>query len=57
MIVDNKQQTIDDLVENTYVFVGWPDSQEYMDEPWFNDEAVLNIEGSGDYFIPTKYAK
>lgn len=39
----------------TYVLVTWPDSQEYMDEAWFQDKAHLADEekvGSSAYFIP-----
>lgn len=44
--------------ENNYTLVMWPESQAYMEEAWFEDEAVLENEGkfgSGAYFIPTKY--
>ncbi len=40
-----------------YVLVQWPESQEYMEEDWFDAEAILDIEGRfGDsaYFIPIK---
>lgn len=41
----------------TYVLVPWPESQEYMEEQWFYDEAVLAIGieekvGPSAYFIP-----
>lgn len=41
----------------TYVLVPWPESQEYMDEQWFYNEAVLAIGiedkvGPSAYFIP-----
>jgi hypothetical protein len=38
-----------------YVYVPWPDSQDYMGEDWFHEEAVLdNSEDatSSSYFIP-----
>lgn len=42
-----------------YLLFFWPDSQEYMEKPWFFDEAILmNDEkhldtiGSAAYFIP-----
>jgi len=44
-----------ELVEETYTLVSWPESQEYMEEEWFEEEAVLNHEESLAYFIPTKY--
>lgn len=40
---------------NLYELVLWPESQEYMEEPWFQEEAVLdNSENaeSSSYFIP-----
>jgi len=44
--------------ESNYTLVMWPESQPYMDEDWFEAEAVLENEGkfgSAAYFIPTKY--
>ena len=36
-----------------YVLVQWPESQEYMEEEWFDKEAILADEsvGSAAYFI------
>jgi len=48
------------LPNNTYTIIPWPESQEYMNKSWFDDEAILDIEmkhGSSAYFIPTKYIK
>lgn len=50
-------ETIEDLVENTYTYVPWPDSQDYMDEEWFDEEAILDVNNSSAYFIPTKYVQ
>lgn len=41
----------------TYILVRWPESQEYMDEQWFYNEAILALGaeesvGSSAYFIP-----
>ena len=41
----------------TYVLVPWPESQEYMEEDWFQDEAILALRaeesvGNSAYFIP-----
>lgn len=44
-----------DLAEQAYVLVKWPDSQELMDKDWFDDEAILDVNGtfgSSAYFIP-----
>lgn len=45
-------------ISNSYVLVHWPKSQQYMEEPWFDDEAVLAQDlgdvSSGAYFIPLK---
>ncbi len=35
-----------------YVLVPWPESQEYMEESWFEEEAILGEESS--YFIPVE---
>lgn len=40
---------------NSYVVVAWPESQELMDKEWFDEEAVLDVDGkfgSSAYFIP-----
>ena len=41
----------------TYVLVPFPESQEYMEEDWFHEEAILALGaeesvGSSAYFIP-----
>jgi hypothetical protein len=41
-----------------YVVVTWPDSQNFMEEPWFEDEAILDVDskfGDSAYLIPIKY--
>lgn len=42
-----------------YKLVLWPESQSYMDEPWFDTEAILadaDQVGEGQaYFIPIEY--
>jgi hypothetical protein len=40
-----------------YVLVEWPSSQEFMEEDWFENEAILalgneDVTGSSAYFIP-----
>lgn len=42
-------------MNNEYILVPWPESQEYMEYPWFREEAILDtdaINGSSAYFIP-----
>ena len=39
-------------MNNLYVLVEWPESQDFMEEPWFQEEAVLHPELSAAYFIP-----
>ena len=44
-------------MKENYVLVGWPESQNYMEEPWFKEEALLALGcedkvGSSAYFIP-----
>jgi hypothetical protein len=44
-------------IEKVYVIVEWPESQELMEEEWFDDEAILDVEGiygSSAYLIPLK---
>jgi hypothetical protein len=38
-----------------YCLIDWPDSQEYMEKEWFQEEAVLHPDKSSAYFIPLKY--
>ena len=43
----------------TYVLVPWPECQEYMNEQWFYDEAILAVGaeekvGTSAYFIPER---
>lgn len=49
-----------DIIESTYTLIEWPESQDYMEEKWFDEEAILALgseetTGSGAYFIPTCY--
>jgi len=47
-----------DIIKESYTLVTWPDIQLFMEEDWFDDEAILETEGrfgSSAYFIPTKY--
>lgn len=46
-------------VGDSYILVQWPQSQEFMEEDWFQDEAILALgseekTGSSAYFIPLK---
>lgn len=41
------------IVTDTYTLVMWPESQDFMDEDWFDEEAVLFPDESSAYFIPT----
>ena len=46
---------VDDPQDYTYVLVQWPESQELMDQEWFDKEASLadfDKFGSAAYFIP-----
>lgn len=43
--------------KDAYILVQWPDSQNFMEEPWFEEEAILALGcedkvGSSAYFIP-----
>ena len=51
--------TLLNCVNEGYVLIKWPESQELMEEEWFNEEAILalgaeDITGSSAYFIPIK---
>lgn len=46
-------QKLIDEEDATYTLVTWPESQEYMEESWFDKEAILNLDQSSSYFIPT----
>ena len=48
-------------INMNYTLVLWPESQTYMDEPWFDDLAILadydSVGESQAYFIPTEHVK
>ena len=46
----------------SYNLIMWPESQNFMEEEWFEDEAILalgneDMTGSSAYFIPTHRLK
>jgi hypothetical protein len=43
-----------DLIDEAYVHVEWPETQEFMEEDWFEEEAVLDVDSpiGSCYFIP-----
>lgn len=41
-------------IEDGYVLISFPDSQEFMGEDWFEEEAILHIDEPSSYFIPIK---
>jgi hypothetical protein len=59
---NDTRQAINSLIncaEEGYVLIQWPESQEYMEEEWFEEEAILALgsedkTGSSAYFIPIK---
>ena len=59
---DKTRQSVHNLIDvasNGYVLVQWPESQNYMEEEWFEEEAILALgsedkTGSSAYFIPIK---
>ena len=49
---------LQNIIENSYMLVQWPECQEYMEEEWFDTHAILaldseEITGSSAYFIAT----
>ena len=58
--IDQAKQMLYDIIKESYTLIGWPKCQTYMEEPWFDNEAILalgseEITGSSAYFIPTRY--
>lgn len=59
---DNGRDNVQSLLnccEDGYCLIQWPDSQEYMEEDWFEEEAILALgseekTGAAAYFIPIK---
>lgn len=46
------------LLEEGYTIVTEPQIQSFMSQPWFDDEAILDVTdrfGKNAYFVPTKY--
>lgn len=55
--LSNKTVRFLELALNSYVLVTWPDSQDLMDEDWFEEEAILDAWskfGSSAYLVPLK---
>lgn len=50
--IRNTISIILNCIDSGYVHVDWPESQELMEEEWFKDEAILDINESSAYFIP-----
>lgn len=59
---DEPRQAVSNLLdaaEDGYILVEWPESQDYMEEEWFQEEAILALgnedkTGSSAYFVPIK---
>lgn len=61
--IDNLSETqaknlLQHVITSSYTLVQWPESQSYMDEEWFDNEAIPAlgselVTGSAAYFIPT----
>jgi hypothetical protein len=50
------------MIKDLYVLVRWPDSQDYIEYDWFEEEAILALgkeefTGSSAYFIPVNRIK
>lgn len=58
----NTPEPVKDLLEacnNGYLLIEWPESQEFMDKDWFEEEAILALgaeekTGGSAYFIPIR---
>lgn len=59
MVVTTTDTNKNIIIMDTYILVLWPESQTYMDEPWFDEHAVLadyeSVQASQAYFIPIEY--
>ncbi len=61
-MTDEERAPLDTFLEtvaDSYILVAWPQSQEYLEEEWFEEEAIFcggSEEKTGDsaYFIPIK---
>ncbi len=59
---DESREAVNSLinaVEEGYILVQWPESQDLMEEEWFEEEAILALgsedkTGSSAYFVPIK---
>lgn len=45
------------IMENTYTYVDWPESQNYMELPGFAEHSKLDYDSSGAYFIETEWLR
>lgn len=55
--VQNEVNAALSLLQESYVLVQWPESQELMEEEWFDEETILDVEGKfggSAYFVPAK---
>ena len=53
----NEVKTLLTAIHKSYVLVAWPESQTFMDEDWFKNEAIFcggseDKTGDSAYFIP-----
>lgn len=47
-----------DMAREAYIPVTWPDVQDLMEEEWFDEEAILDVDnkfGPSAYLVPLKY--
>jgi hypothetical protein len=54
------EKRIEADLNDTYIRVNWPESQDYMEEKWFREEAILDTNPnapSSSYLIPFKRIK
>lgn len=60
--LDQSRKAVNNLLQAAkegYILIQWPESQEYMEKEWFEEEAILALgsedkTGSSAYFIPIK---
>ncbi len=50
-VINDLNITLDTLTDS-YILIHWPDVQDYMEDTWFDEEAISHDENS--YFIPVQ---
>ena len=52
--VEDVEKTETQIGTTMYVLVTWPHDQKYMEQPWFEEDAVPAFGATDGHFIPIK---